>query len=326
MPEVQSWAGPGGGRIPTSLVGSYAQPNWLIDRERLRDRFPPRVRATELWRVDPRYLEEAQDDATLLAIGDQERAGLDIITDGEMRRESYSNRFATALDGVDIDTSRHRAGPQRPSEPGPSRHGSDRQAAARRRCETSSSCAHTRASRSRSRCPAHSRCPSRRRTTSMAHREAVGAAYARAVRRRDQSTCSPPAPTSSRSTSPTCRRVRRRRGQYGVDVLNEAIERRHGTIAVHICFGYAAIIHDRPSGYSFLGELAETRADQVSIETAQSGLDLAVLESLPDKTIILGVLDLSTDEVETPRRSRSGSAARSLTCARAGSWRRPTAE
>ena len=103
MPEVQSWAGPGGGRIPTSLVGSYAQPNWLIDRERLRGRFPPRVRATELWRVDPQYLEEAQDDATVLAIGDQERAGLDVITDGEMRRESYSNRFATALDGVDIE-------------------------------------------------------------------------------------------------------------------------------------------------------------------------------------------------------------------------------
>src|SRR6476659_11279493 len=89
--------------IPTSLVGSYAQPNWLIDRERLRDRFPPRVRARELWRIDPRWLEEAQDDATVLAIADQERAGLDIVTDGEMRRESYSNRFATALEGVDID-------------------------------------------------------------------------------------------------------------------------------------------------------------------------------------------------------------------------------
>ena len=89
--------------VPTSLVGCYAQPDWLIDRERLRGRFPPRVRATELWRVDPQWLEQAQDDATLLAIRDQERAGLDIITDGEMRRESYSNRFATALDGVDID-------------------------------------------------------------------------------------------------------------------------------------------------------------------------------------------------------------------------------
>src|SRR5687768_10283210 len=90
-------------RILTSLVGSYAQPSWLIDRERLRERFPPRVRALELWRVDPAYLEEAQDDATRVAIADQERAGLDIVTDGEMRRESYSNRFATALEGVDVD-------------------------------------------------------------------------------------------------------------------------------------------------------------------------------------------------------------------------------
>jgi 5-methyltetrahydropteroyltriglutamate--homocysteine methyltransferase len=89
--------------IQTSLVGSYAQPDWLIDREKLRARFPPRVRASELWRIDPRYLQEAQDDATALAIGEQERAGLDIITDGEIRRESYSNRFATALDGVDVD-------------------------------------------------------------------------------------------------------------------------------------------------------------------------------------------------------------------------------
>src|SRR5437764_9842130 len=103
MPDTLDQVGRGNGRIPTSLVGSYAQPDWLIDRERLRGRFPPRVRATELWRVDPKYLEQAQDDATLLAIRDQERAGLDIITDGEARRESYSNRFATALAGVDID-------------------------------------------------------------------------------------------------------------------------------------------------------------------------------------------------------------------------------
>src|SRR5919107_3446073 len=92
-----------GAPIATSLVGPYAQPEWLLDREKLRGRFPPRVRARELWRVDPRFLEEAQDDATRLAILDQERAGLDVITDGEMRRESYSNRFATALDGVDVD-------------------------------------------------------------------------------------------------------------------------------------------------------------------------------------------------------------------------------
>lgn len=89
--------------LPTTLVGSYPQPDWLIDREKLAGRFPPRVRARKLWRVPQEHLAEAQDDATLLAIRDQERAGLDIITDGEMRRESYSNRFATALDGVDLD-------------------------------------------------------------------------------------------------------------------------------------------------------------------------------------------------------------------------------
>src|SRR5690242_6788680 len=89
--------------FPTSLVGSYPQPDWLIDRERLGHRFPPRVRARELWRVDPEYLEQAHQDATLLAIRAQEDAGLDIVTDGEIRRESYSNRFATALDGVDLD-------------------------------------------------------------------------------------------------------------------------------------------------------------------------------------------------------------------------------
>jgi 5-methyltetrahydropteroyltriglutamate--homocysteine methyltransferase len=89
--------------LPTTLVGSYPQPDWLIDRTKLAGRFPPRVRAKELWRVAPEWLEQARDDATLLAIRDQERAGLDIVTDGEMRRESCSNRFATALEGVDID-------------------------------------------------------------------------------------------------------------------------------------------------------------------------------------------------------------------------------
>ena len=172
---------PGDTRIPTSLVGSYAQPNWLIDRERLRERFPPRVRATELWRVDPRYLEEAQDDATLLAIRDQERAGLDIITDGEMRRESYSNRFATALDGVDIDNPGHGARSQRPSESGAARGRRRSRAAIPCRCATSSSCARIRAGRRRSPFRARSRCPSRRRTTSTSAPDELALAYARAV-------------------------------------------------------------------------------------------------------------------------------------------------
>ena len=159
-------------RLPTSLVGSYPQPEWLIDRKRLAGRFPPRVRATELWRVAPEALEQAQDDATLLAIRAQERAGLDIITDGEMRRESYSNRFATALEGIT------------------------------------------------------------------------------------------------------------------------------GTTALHICFGYAAIIHERPNGHSFLPELCRCKVRQISIETAQSNPDTSVLKQLPEQTIILGVIDLADQRIE----------------------------
>src|SRR5438270_552650 len=162
--------------FPTTLVGSYPQPEWLIDRKKLAGRFPPRVRAKELWRVPEAYLAQAQDDATVLAIRAQEKAGLDIITDGEMRRESYSNRFATALEGVD------------------------------------------------------------------------------------------------------------------------------GTTAVHICFGYAAVIHERPSGYSFLPEFAGSPVKQISIETAQSNLDTSVLQKLPGKKIMVGCIDLNDPAVESPEK------------------------
>jgi 5-methyltetrahydropteroyltriglutamate--homocysteine methyltransferase len=285
-------------RIPTSLVGSYAQPNWLLDRERLRDRFPPRVRATELWRVDPRYLEEAQDDATLLAIGDQERAGLDIITDGEMRRESYSNRFATALDGVDIDnpgTALDRSGHPNPV---PRVTG----AIARRHPVQVRDLEFLRAHTSK---PTKMTVPGPFTMSQQAQDDFYGApdalasAYAGAVREEILDLFAGGADIVQidepyMQARPDPARL------YGVDAVREAIDGIDGTTAVHICFGYAAIIHDRPSGYSFLGELASTPCDQVSIETAQSGLDLEVLDQLPEKTIILGVLDLSTDEVETP--------------------------
>ncbi len=286
------------GRIPTSLVGSYAQPSWLIDRERLRGRFPPRVRATELWRVDPRYLEEAQDDATLLAIGDQERAGLDIITDGEMRRESYSNRFATALDGVDIDTpgtaldrSGHPNPVPRVTGPIARRHPVQVRDLEFLRAHTSKPIKIT--------VPGPFTMSQQAQDDFYGARDALGAAYALAVREEIVDLFAAGADIVQIDEPYMQARPEAARA-YGVDVLREAIGGIDGTIAVHICFGYAAIIHDRPSGYSFLGELAKTSTDQVSIETAQSGLDLAVLESLPDKTIILGVLDLSTDEVETP--------------------------
>jgi 5-methyltetrahydropteroyltriglutamate--homocysteine methyltransferase len=288
----------GNGRIPTSLVGSYAQPNWLIDRDRLRGRFPPRVRATELWRVDPSFLEEAQDDATRLAIEDQERAGLDIVTDGEMRRESYSNRFATALEGVDIDnpgTALDRSGHPNPVPrvvgPVERRHPVQVRDVEFLRAHTSRKTKVT--------------VPGPFTMSQQAHDDyygspdKLGMAYADAVRGEILDLFEAGADVVQVDEPYMQARPEPAR-EYGIDVLRRATDRIDGTTAIHICFGYAAIIHERPSGYSFLPELDATEADQISIETAQSGLELDVLDGLSSKTIILGVLDLSTDEVEAP--------------------------
>ncbi len=286
------------GRIPTSLVGSYAQPQWLIDKARLRDRFPPRVRATELWRVDPRYLEEAQDDATVLAIADQERAGLDIVTDGEMRRESYSNRFATALDGVDIDnpgTALDRSGTpnQVPRVTGPiaRRHPVQVRDVEFLKAHTGKPIKVT--------VPGPFTMSQQAQDDFYGAPDTLAAAYAHAVRDEIADLFAAGADIVQIDEPYMQARPDAAR-EFGVEALNEATAGIDGTIAVHICFGYAALIHDRPSGYSFLSELGAARCDQVSIETAQSGLELDVLETLADKTIILGVIDLSTDEVETP--------------------------
>ena len=284
--------------IPTSLVGSYAQPSWLLDRDRLRDRFPPRVRATELWRVDPAYLEEAQDDATRLAIADQERAGLDIVTDGEMRRESYSNRFATALDGVDIDnpgSALDRSGHPNPVPrvvgPVARRHAVQVRDLQFLRSHTSRKAKMT--------VPGPFTMSQQAQDDYYRAPDKLGMAYAEAVRGEILDLFEAGADVVQ--VDEPYMQARPEAGRdYGLDALRHATDGLPGTAAVHICFGYAAIIHERPSGYSFLPELAVTECDQVSIETAQSGLDLDILDELPDKTIILGVLDLSTDEVETP--------------------------
>jgi 5-methyltetrahydropteroyltriglutamate--homocysteine methyltransferase len=288
----------GGARIPTSLVGSYAQPEWLLDRDRLRGRFPPRVRARELWRVDPAFLEEAQDDATRLAILDQERAGLDIVTDGEMRRESYSNRFATALDGVDVDnpgTALDRSGHPNPVPrvvgPVARRHPvqvRDAQFLLEHTSRTTKMTVPGPFTMSQQAQDDHYGAP-----------DALGMAYADAVREEILDLFAAGIDVVQVDEPYMQARPEAAR-DYGLDVLKRATDGIDGTIAVHICFGYAAIIHERPSGYSFLPELAATECDQVSIETAQSGLALDVLDSLATKTIILGVLDLSTDAVETP--------------------------
>jgi 5-methyltetrahydropteroyltriglutamate--homocysteine methyltransferase len=284
--------------VPTSLVGSYAQPDWLIDRARLRDRFPPRVRATELWRIDPQYLEEAQDDATLVAIRDQERAGLDIITDGEQRRESYSNRFATALAGVDIDnpgTALDRSGHPNPVPRVVGR-------IERRHAVQVRDVEFLRTHTSR---PVKITVPGPFTMSQQAQNDAypseaeLAEAYAGAVHDEIVDLFAAGADIVQIDEPYMQARPEKAR-EFGLAALERALNGVTGTTAVHICFGYAAIIHDRPSAYSFLPEMSACSCHQISIETAQSGIDAAVLETLPAKRIILGVIDLSDHAVETP--------------------------
>jgi 5-methyltetrahydropteroyltriglutamate--homocysteine methyltransferase len=284
--------------LPTTLVGSYTQPEWLIDRKKLAGRFPPRVRAKELWRVAPEYLEQAQDDATLLAIRDQERAGLDIITDGEMRRESYSNRFATALEGVDIDnpgTALDRSGHPNPV---PRVVGKVR----RRHPVEVRDVQFLRANTTRMikmTVPGPFTMSQQAQNDFYKDEEELTLDYAAAVNAEIKDLFAAGADVVQIDEPYMQARPEKAR-KYGLKALNAALNGVTGTTAVHICFGYAAIIHERPEGYSFLPELAGAPVKQISIETAQSNLDCAVLEKLPGKTIILGALDLSNMTIETP--------------------------
>lgn len=287
--------------FPTSLVGSYPQPDWLIDRERLAGRFPPRVRARELWRVEPAYLEEAQRDATRLAIADQREAGLDIVTDGEIGRESYSNAFATALDGVDIDnpgTALDRSGHPNPVPRivGPIRR---RHPVAlsdlsflRERAGTGKTVKVT--------VPGPFTMAQQAQNDFYPSVEAAAFGYAAAVHDEIKDLFAAGADIVQVDEPYMQARPDAAR-EFGVEVLNAALDGISGTTAVHLCFGYAAIIHDRPSGYSFLPELARSSARQISIETAQSALDCSVLAGLADagKTVILGVLNLGDHAVES---------------------------
>jgi 5-methyltetrahydropteroyltriglutamate--homocysteine methyltransferase len=284
--------------LPTTLVGSYAQPDWLIDRAKLADRFPPRVRAKELWRVAPEWLEQAQDDATILAIRDQERAGLDIITDGEMRRESYSNRFATALEGVDIDnpgTALDRSGHPNPV---PRVVGRIR----RRHPVEARDVAFLRANTDRMikiTMPGAFTMGQQAQNDFYKDEVELAMDYAAAVNEEIKDLFAAGADVVQ-IDEPYMQARPAKAKQFGIQVLNRAVEGITGTTAVHLCFGYAAIIHERPSGYSFLPELEAANVRQISIETAQSQLDCSVLAAL-SKMIVLGVLDLSDKTVETPQ-------------------------
>jgi 5-methyltetrahydropteroyltriglutamate--homocysteine methyltransferase len=291
--------------FPTSLVGSYPQPDWLIDRAKLAGRFPPRVRARELWRVDPLYLEEAQRDATRLAITDQVAAGLDILTDGEIGRESYSNAFATALDGVDIDnpgTALDRSGHPNPVPrvvgPISRRHAVNVEALKYLRSQAGAAGAQGKVIKVT--VPGPFTMAQQAQNEYYPTLEEAAYGYAAAVREEVADLFAAGADIVQLD-EPYLQARPDPAKAFGVGVINAALDGITGTTAVHLCFGYAAIIHERPSGYSFLPELADCVASQISIETAQSGLDCSVLAelALAGKTIILGVLNLGDPSVET---------------------------
>jgi 5-methyltetrahydropteroyltriglutamate--homocysteine methyltransferase len=284
--------------FPTTLVGSYPQPEWLIDRAKLAGRFPPRVRARELWRIPDQHLAEAQNDATLLAIKAQEDAGLDIITDGEIRRESYSNRFATALEGVDIDnpgTALDRSGHPNPV---PRVVGKIRRRHAVEVEDVKFLRSHTRKP-IKITVPGPFTMSQQAQNEYYASDEEASLDYAVAVNAEIQDLFAAGADIVQIDEPYMQARPEQAR-QYGLKALNRALEGVTGTTCVHICFGYAAIIHERPSGYSFLPELAGCSCGQVSVETAQSNLDCATLLPLTNKQILLGVVDLSDMNIETP--------------------------
>jgi 5-methyltetrahydropteroyltriglutamate--homocysteine methyltransferase len=284
--------------FPTTLVGSYPQPEWLIDRAKLAGRFPPRVRARELWRIPEPFLAEAQDDATLLAIKAQEDAGLDIITDGEIRRESYSNRFATALEGVDIDnpgTALDRSGHPNPV---PRIVGRVRRKHPVEVEDLRFLKRHT-ARPVKMTVPGPFTMSQQAQNDFYATEEAAAMDYAAAVNAEIKDLFAAGADIVQVDEPYLQARPEKAR-QYGLKALNAALDGVQGTTAVHICFGYAAIIHQRPSGYSFLPELAGCGCGQVSIETAQSKLDCAVLDKLRGKKIMVGCLDLDDLTVESP--------------------------
>ena len=285
--------------FPTTLVGSYPQPEWLIDRKRLAGRFPPRVRARELWKISDADLAEAQNDATVVAIKAQEDAGLDIITDGEIRRESYSNRFATALDGIDLDnpgTALDRSGHPNPV---PRVVGPIRRRHPVGLGDLEFLLRHTKR-RVKMTVPGPFTMSQQAQIDFYdGSRQRAAMDYAAAVNEEIRDLFASGADIVQIDEPYMQARPAEARS-YGLQALNRALEGISGQTAVHICFGYAAIIHERPPGYSFLGELADCSCRQVSVETAQSNLDCSVLRTLGGKKIILGVIDLSNNEIETP--------------------------
>jgi 5-methyltetrahydropteroyltriglutamate--homocysteine methyltransferase len=282
----------------TTVVGSYPQPEWLIDRQRLGDRLPPRVRARELWRVEEQFLEEAQDDATRVAVGDMERAGVDVVTDGEMRRESYSNRFATALDGVDLDRpgvaldrTGHEnpvprvAGPIRRRGPVEVRDVQFLRSITDRRIKIT--------------VPGPFTMTQQAQDDHYGDGRSLALAYAEAVNEELRDLKAAGADVVQIDEPYLQARPEPAR-EYALEAIDRALDGIEGDTVLHTCFGYAHIVKSRLTGYPFLAELNDCRATHLSLEAAQPDLDPEVLRAVPDKVVVLGVLDLGATDVETP--------------------------
>jgi 5-methyltetrahydropteroyltriglutamate--homocysteine methyltransferase len=282
----------------TTVVGSYPQPEWLIDRNALASASVPRIRASALWRIPVEHLEEAQDDATRIAISDMERAAVDIISDGEMRRESYSNRFATALEGVDIDRPGQIIGSSGRPTPVPRVVGPIRRVRPVQVRDVQFLRQHTH-HRIKATVPGPFTMAQQAQNEYYPDRERLAMDYATCVNGEVKALFAAGADVVQLD-EPWLRANPEEARAYAVTTINKALEGVNGTTALHLCFGYAAMVQGKPRRYAFLTELEHSVVQQISIEAAQPKLDLAVLQELATKTIILGVLDLSAMQIESP--------------------------
>lgn len=283
--------------IPTMLVGSYPQPDWLIDKEKLLGKGPPRVRMMDVWKTGVDDLTEAQDDAAIIAVADQERAGIDIVTDGEVRRESYFNLFANALNGLDLDNPGNVLSRLGNPTPVPRVVGP----ITRREPVMVRDVEFLKKNTDR---PVKITVPGAFTMTKLAQDEhyndpaALTEAYADAVNAELKDLKAAGADIVQLD-EPYLQANPDEARDYGLAGIERALDGIDGPTALHLCFGYAYVVKDKPSGYSFLEELEATSVDQISVEAAEPDLDPRILEKLPTKTIIYGALDLSTEEVET---------------------------
>lgn len=283
--------------LPTTVVGSYPQPDWLVNRETLHHHGVPRTHAHDVWRIEPALLEQAQDDGTILAIRDMERAGIDIVTDGEVRRESYSNRFALALEGIDTERPGNVFSSGGRATPVPRVVSRIRRVSA---VETrDAEFLLQNASRAtKITLPGPFTLSQQVQNDFYKDEEEMAMDYAIAVNE-ELRALKATGVDVVQLDEPWVRTSPEKATRYGIKAINRALEGIDGITVVHLCFGYAAVVSNKPSGYSFLPQLADTAATQISIEAAQPKLDLGVLRDLSGKTIMLGVLDLGDNRVET---------------------------